>query len=594
MPISHLLEICESYLQKSVAPLANEIDLNSDSLKSALEGLGKLGLLAVQIPEALGGLGVNDPWQSFTELLAKYSGALAFLQIQHRSAANILLESTNSALQSEYLPRMNKGEILIAIGFSQLRHQGKVAVKAVPVDGGYYLDGIVPWLTGWGLFHKFIVGAYLPDGQAIFGLVPFTQTTQNSGGILNFSEPMLLAAMTSTNTVTATFNNWFLSQEEVVTIQPIGWIHQNDQRKVLQSTALTLGCILASINILEITATQKSLSFIDGAVQSFKDEYIRCKQAIRQAQKNTNMKLTDQLELRAWTIELAVRCAHAAVTVSSGAALSQSHAAQRIYREALVFTVTGQTKEVMSATLAKLTCSPPKQKMISYSKVIHLSHIITPNIPQWAGDPPVEFTTIAKLEKDGYYLQQFTIGEHSATHINAPKSFHSTGIGIEEYAADSLILPAIVIDIRQQSAANPDYLLTIADIMNWEQNYGLIPRGSLVLIYTGWQDKWTDQSTFFNQDKLGGLHFPGIENYSTEFLLQERQIAGIGIDTHGIDGGQDLTFISNRLVLAKPRIVLENLTNLDQLPTQEITLAIGVLRLSGGSGSPVGVLAFVP
>ena len=87
------------------------------------------------------------------------------------------------------------------------------------------------------------------------------------------------------------------------------------------------------------------------------------------------------------------------------------------------------------------------------------------------------------------------------------------------------------------------------------------------------------------------MHFPGFGSDATQFLITERQIAGVGIDTHGVDSGQDCNFTTNRLILAKPRIVLENLTNLDQLPPQGTTLIIGILRLRGGSGSPAAVMA---
>ncbi|GBE94024.1 cyclase family protein [Nostoc cycadae] len=231
---------------------------------------------------------------------------------------------------------------------------------------------------------------------------------------------------------------------------------------------------------------------------------------------------------------------------------------------------------------------------INYSRVIHLSHIIDRNIPLWPGDPPVEFTTVADIADDGYYLRRFALGEHSATHINAPNSFDPAGAGIDEYAADSLVLSAVVIDICEVAVDNPDYALSITDILAWEEKYGVIKSGSLVLLYTGWQHKWTDRNAFFNQDAQGIMHFPGFSSDATQFLLDKRQIAGVGIDTHGVDPGQDHNFTTNRLVLAQQGIILENLTNLDKLPPQGTTLAIAILRLRGGSGSPVGVLAFVP
>ncbi len=173
-------------------------------------------------------------------------------------------------------------------------------------------------------------------------------------------------------------------------------------------------------------------------------------------------------------------------------------------------------------------------------------------------------------------------------------------MGIDQYPAQSLVVPAVVIDIRQATDVNPDYALTIADVRAcadvraWEKQYGKISVGCVVILNTGWQKKWFDKSAFLNHDAQGIAHFPGFGSAATKFLLDDRQIAGVGIDTHGVDTGQDNSFAINRLVLEKPRIVLENLTNLDQLPPKGTTLAIAVLRLRGGSGSPVGVLAFVP
>lgn len=233
-------------------------------------------------------------------------------------------------------------------------------------------------------------------------------------------------------------------------------------------------------------------------------------------------------------------------------------------------------------------------KTITYSRVIHLSHIIDPDIPQWPGDPQIEFTSVAQLLDDGYYLRRISLGEHSATHINAPNSFYQSGVGIDQYSAQSLVVPAVMIDIHAVAAVDADYRLTVDDILTWEAQHGEIPLGHLVLLHTGWQNKWSDKNAFLNQDARGVMHFPGFGRDATQFLLDERQIAGVGIDTHGVDSGQDTSFTTNRLVLAKQGIVLENLTNLHQLPAKGSNLAIAILRLSGGSGSPVGVLAFVP
>lgn len=234
------------------------------------------------------------------------------------------------------------------------------------------------------------------------------------------------------------------------------------------------------------------------------------------------------------------------------------------------------------------------QQTITFSRVVDLSHVITPGIPLWPGDPPVEFEAVADFETDGYHLRRFSIGEHSATHMNAPNSFHEGAAGIDAYTPESLVVPAVVIDIRQQAAANADYQLTKADILAWEERFGPITDGSLVILFTGWQEKWGDAAAFFNEDDAGSMHFPGFSGAATEFLLRDRKIAGVGIDTHGVDPGQDEEYATNTQVLAQQGIVLENLTNLQELPAIGTTLVIGLLRLEGGSGSPVSVLAFVP
>ena len=235
-----------------------------------------------------------------------------------------------------------------------------------------------------------------------------------------------------------------------------------------------------------------------------------------------------------------------------------------------------------------------RQQTIAFSQVVNLSQPLHPNIPCWPGDPPVTLETVAWLERDGYFLRRLSIGEHSGTHLNAPAAFHAGGGGVDGYAAASLVAPAVVIDARGEARANPDYLLTMTRLLAWERQHGEAPAGSLVLLLTGWQDRWHNPAEFLGIAGDGELHFPGFGVQALGVLLTQRGVAGLGIDTHGVDGGQDTAFSVNRRVLEQPRIVLENLTNLDQLPPTGATLVIGALRLPGGSGSPAAVTALVP
>lgn len=232
-------------------------------------------------------------------------------------------------------------------------------------------------------------------------------------------------------------------------------------------------------------------------------------------------------------------------------------------------------------------------KTINYRRIIDLTHKIDPDIPLWPGDPVVELETIADFSTSGYYLRRFSMGEHSGTHLNSPKSFYQDGMGIDDYSPESCILSAVVINIREKASQNPDAILTVNDIKDWEEQHDIIPANSMILLYTGWQEKWHNPIDFLNIDTEGKLHFPGFGSEATQFLIEQRHIMGVGIDTHGVDPGFDHSFNTNKMILKNNGFVLENLTQLDQLPATGITLMIGILKLTGGSGAPVSVLALV-
>jgi len=231
---------------------------------------------------------------------------------------------------------------------------------------------------------------------------------------------------------------------------------------------------------------------------------------------------------------------------------------------------------------------------IVYTRVVHLSHVIAPGMPQWPGDSPLQLDPIAAHATHGYYLRRVTVGEHSATHVNAPLSFRAGAPAIDTYDAPSLVAPAVVFDVRAAAARTPDYLASPDDLHAWEAVHGRVPAGSVALLHTGWAARWNDAGAFLNADANGRMHFPGFSRELAEILIAQREVAGVGIDTHGVDGGLDQQFSVNARVLDEARLVLENLANLDQLPPSGATLVIGVLRLQGGSGSPAAVLAFVP
>lgn len=352
---NNILAITESYLKEFVAPVASEIDQSSEALNEALQGLIKRSLLSIKVPKAWGGLEADtETFYHFQQLISQYSGALAFLQVQHQGAVASIVYSKNEALKEQYLSKIVEGKLLCGLGFSQLRRKGKPMITATPMNGGYEINGTVPWITGFGFFDAFLLGASLPDGQTIRAMVPFQNSHQDAGGEFLVSEPMKLGAMQSTNTVTGTFKNWFLPSENVVSMAKEGAIHENDKKIVLFPSFLVLGCAKAGLDIVKKVAQTKQLDFINEGFNHLNEELNYCQEKIQTAITINSRSFEDDLKLRVWAINLAQRCANAAVIVSSGAANYYNHAAQRVYKEALVFTVFGQTTDIMKATLEQM------------------------------------------------------------------------------------------------------------------------------------------------------------------------------------------------------------------------------------------------
>ncbi|HEY9644432.1 MAG TPA: cyclase family protein [Coleofasciculaceae cyanobacterium] len=227
-------------------------------------------------------------------------------------------------------------------------------------------------------------------------------------------------------------------------------------------------------------------------------------------------------------------------------------------------------------------------------RVVDLTQPLTPNIPIWTGDPAFEIKPWASYAKDGYFINRITIGEHSGTHWGTPNTFIEGGKSAEQVSAADLVLPAIVIDIRQQAKRNPDYRLSQADLRAWERAHGQIPPKSLVILFTGWQDLWNNPTAFLDKDAAGVYHFPGFGAEAATFLVRDRQVSGFGTDTHGADPGNDDTYAASTTMYTANGMILECLGGLDQLPAQGATVVVGGLPIQGGSGSPARVLGLIP
>ncbi|MEM7794573.1 MAG: acyl-CoA dehydrogenase family protein [Cyanobacteria bacterium P01_C01_bin.118] len=336
----------EHLFQKNIAPQAAQLDQAPKVLHKAFQQLGCNHLLGLKAPSEWGGRawGSQEIYQ-YTEQLARYSGALVFLQSQHQRCVQELANSDNLGLKERYLRDAIAGRIGLGVGFSHLRRAQQPVMAEKTVDG-YIFNGTVPWITGFGIFDHWMLAAQLPDGQAVFVLAPF-QTVENS---LSFSEPMRLAALESTQTVTATLRNWVAPKELVLDIKPVGWIQKADMGYPLTHNFFALGCAQGGLDILA-RAQSSDFPMVSKTYERLKDEVEQCRKETYGTLGNPSEK---RLKLRAWAIDLAVRCGHGAVIVSRGSANFAGHPAQRVYREALAFSVSGQNNQVMNASLERI------------------------------------------------------------------------------------------------------------------------------------------------------------------------------------------------------------------------------------------------
>ncbi len=349
---SELLAKAEIFFLEHVQPNAEAMDGDPEALRIALNEMCRQELMALRRPAEYGGPGIGEQaFRQFQEMSARYSGALSFLMTQHQSAVGMLAKSDNQELKNDYLPKMANGELLSGIGFSQLRRTGPPITGAIPVEGGYQIDGQAPWITGFGFYHQFLIGATLPDGSAVYGFAPFVESEQ-----IHFSEPMKLAAMEAAQTVSAILNNLFLPYEKVVFIKPEGWANKNDMINIVLQGHFALGCAQAGVDQVRSAFEKKPIEAIRETAGRLQAELDACRIAATAIPADIDAETTpEKLRIRAWAIQLAAKCAHSGVIAWGGAAISTKHPAQRIFREAMVYSVSAQTSDILEASLSRIS-----------------------------------------------------------------------------------------------------------------------------------------------------------------------------------------------------------------------------------------------
>lgn len=235
-----------------------------------------------------------------------------------------------------------------------------------------------------------------------------------------------------------------------------------------------------------------------------------------------------------------------------------------------------------------------RQKGFVYRQLVDLSHVLSPGFPLFPGGQPMTNETLVTVEKDGYYLNRVSYGEHSGTHMDAPNHFIKGGTSAENLPIENFIVPLAVCDISAKAAQNPDAEVTIDDLVAWERAHGRLLPNSFVMMNSGWDTRASDPKAYLNADSSNTMHFPGFSPEASAFLVNSRQISGIGVDTLSLDFGAASTFKTHVNILGAGKYGLENVANLGKLPPRGATLMVGVPRFENGSGGPVRLIAAVP
>ena len=234
-------------------------------------------------------------------------------------------------------------------------------------------------------------------------------------------------------------------------------------------------------------------------------------------------------------------------------------------------------------------------------RIVDLSHAYGPNTLYWpTSASKFTLTRDASGQTPGgffYAANSLSTPEHGGTHLDAPRHFSESGRTTEQIPLEQLVVPAVVIDVSKEAAANRDYRLTREAVLAFEKANGPIARGTAVLLRTGWSRHWPNASSYLGDATPGDaskLSFPSYGVDAARLLVDERNVGALGIDTASIDYGRSTDFQVHRVAAARNVPGFENLTNLDQLPVRGALLVALPMKIEGGSGGPLRAIALVP
>ena len=245
---------------------------------------------------------------------------------------------------------------------------------------------------------------------------------------------------------------------------------------------------------------------------------------------------------------------------------------------------------------------PDVAKVLASGHWIDLTWNFEENTVYWPTNVSFKHDTVfygANSKGYSYSSFKYSAEEHGGTHFDAPVHFSRTGRSVEQIMPDELTGPVIVVNVSQQSAQNRDYLIKPDDFIQWEKTHGAIPGQSIVLLNTGFGKYWFDHEKYTGTliSGIAGveeLHFPGMSPEGAAWLVKERKIKAVGIDTPSIDYGQSKYFETHRFLCGNNIIVYENVADLGQVPAKGAYAVAAPMKIKGGSGAPLRLLVWIP
>jgi len=248
-----------------------------------------------------------------------------------------------------------------------------------------------------------------------------------------------------------------------------------------------------------------------------------------------------------------------------------------------------------------LACGPAQPDLLRSGSWVDLTHDFSAQTIYWPTSKPFSLEVVAAGRTPGgyyYAANNFSAAEHGGTHLDAPVHFAEGKWTTDQIPVDRLVGEAVVVDAEPPSDTSADYRIDLASITTWERNNREIPGGSIVLFRTGWGHRWPSRKRYLGTERMGAeavpeLHFPGIDSAVAQWLVK-RQVRAVGIDTPSIDYGQSNTYPTHRVLSGANIPAFENLANLDRLPQTGSFVVALPMKIKGGSGGPLRIVAVVP